>query len=274
MMKYTVLGSSGFIGSTVAALATAAGHQVWCPGRQDRLDSQHAGHLIYCIGMTADFRRQPHQTIDAHVTNLQRVLRTASFDSLTYLSSTRVYQHTDLAVVDEDSPLLVTAQEPGDLYNLSKLLGENLLLQHGGAVRVARLSNVVGNDVNSSNFLFSVLRDCVRRGRVELQQSLASAKDYVDVRYVAELLLRLGPHGQQNVYNIASGFRVSHRQILDHLTRLTGAKVTVAATAAEYSFPHISTDRVQQEFNTRTSSVVDRLPELVRCARRHFRKAA
>ncbi len=273
-MNYTVLGSSGFIGSQVAKLANQAGHQVWRPGRTDRLDAQHAGHIIYCVGMTADFRSQPHQTIDAHVSHLQRVLQTATFDSFTYLSSTRVYQHSALPIVDEESPLVVTAQEPGDLYNLSKLLGENLLLQHAGRVRVARLSNVIGNDVTSTNFLFSVLRDCLGRGGVNLQQSLESAKDYVDVRYVAELLLRLGHQGTQRVYNIASGFNVSHREILGELSRLTGAKVTVVENAVEYSFPLINTNRVQQEFGCSSGNVVDRLPELVMCAREHFRKAA
>lgn len=273
-MKYTVLGSSGFIGSRVAQLAKQAGHQVWCPSRQQPLDSQPAGHLIYCIGMTADFRQQPHQTIDAHISCLQRVLQTACFDSLTYLSSTRVYQHVNLPIVDEESPLVVTAQHSDDLYNLSKLLGENLLLQHAGRVCVARLSNVIGNDVNSTNFLFSVLRDCVQRGHVNLQQSLDSAKDYVDVEYVAQLLLRLGHQGTQSVYNIASGFNVTHQQILDELCRLTGAQVSVADSATKYSFPLINTNRVQQEFGCSSGNVIDRLAELVTCARAQFRNAA
>jgi len=273
-MKYTVLGSSGFIGSHVARMASMAGHDVWCPGRNERLDTNPAGHLIYCIGMTADFRSHPHQTIDAHVSQLQRVLQTASFESLTYLSSTRVYQHTPRAIVDEESPLFVHPQEPGDLYNLSKLLGENLLLMYDGRVRVARLSNVIGNDVTSANFLFSVLRDCVGRGRVHLQQSLQSVKDYVDVGYVADLLLRLGPQGTSRLYNVASGINVSHQQIMDELKRLTGAVVTVSSEAATYSFPLINTDRVQQEFNCRTGSVVERLPDLVNSVRQHVRKSA
>ncbi len=273
-MKYTILGSRGFIGSHVTALVASSGHDLWCPRRTERLDTQHAGHIIYCVGMTADFRQHPHQTIDAHVTFLQHVLKTADFDSLTYLSSTRVYQHTDREVVHEDTPLVATSQNAGDLYNLSKLLGENLLLQHDGCVRVARLSNVVGHDVMSANFLFSVIRDCVLRGEVCLQQTLASAKDYVDIQYVAELLLRLGPFGTQQVYNIASGYNVSHSQIIDRLTELTGAQMTVSADATPYIFPRIDTRRVQREFQLRSADVVEQLPDLVDCVRQHYRTAA
>jgi len=64
---------------------------VICPTRDESLDGRDLGHIIYCIGITADFRRRPHDTITAHVTKLQEVLTRTSFESLVYLSSTRVY---------------------------------------------------------------------------------------------------------------------------------------------------------------------------------------
>ena len=89
-MKFTVLGSSGFIGSHVASLAATNGHDVVCPTRNANLAGRSLGHAIYCIGLTADFRTRPHETIHAHVSKLQEVLQTTTFDSLVYLSSTRV----------------------------------------------------------------------------------------------------------------------------------------------------------------------------------------
>lgn len=273
-MKYTIFGSSGFIGSHVATAARESGHDVHCPDRSGISANKNLGHAVYCIGMTADFRRMPHQTIDAHVSRLQQVLQACEFETFTYLSSTRVYQHCAEAVVTEDTPLVVQSQDAGDLYNLSKLLGESILQTHGGKVRVARLSNVVGDDVMSSNFLFSVLRDCVQHGHVELQQSLESAKDYVDIRDVTSLLLRLGPEGSAGVYNLASGTNTTHQKLLSVITNLTGASVTVAQNAAEYSFPRINIDRMRREFSFTTRNVTESLPALVEQVRRFVRAAA
>ena len=94
-MKFTVLGSTGFIGSHVAALARSQGHDIYCPSRRDSLAGRDLGHVIYAIGMTADFRHRPHETIEAHeadvenrphetieahVTKLQEVLKQSSFE--------------------------------------------------------------------------------------------------------------------------------------------------------------------------------------------------
>ena len=47
--------------------------------------------MIYAIGVTADFRTRPFETMEAHVSVLCEILRDARLDSLTYLSSTRLY---------------------------------------------------------------------------------------------------------------------------------------------------------------------------------------
>lgn len=273
-MKYTVLGGGGFIGSHVAVVARSAGHDVWTPGRAVNLEGRDLGHVVYCIGMTADFRRRPFDTIDAHIVCLKEILQKCEFETLTYLSSTRVYQYLVTDEVTEETSLTVNPTQPGDLYNLSKLMGESLLLQHGTNVRVARLSNVLGNDPTSKNFLFCVLRDCVAKNCVELHQSLASAKDYVAVNDVANLLLRLGPEGKSSVYNVASGKNLSHGQLTERIGTLTGATVTVANDAQFYSFPTINIDRVTDEFSFRPVSILDQLPELVERVRNHCRIAA
>lgn len=273
-MKYTVFGASGFIGSHVAKLATAGGHDVYGPARNENVEKKNLGHVIYCIGMTADFRRKPHQTIDAHVTRLQQILQACDFDTFTYLSSTRVYQHCSESIVNEETPLAVRSQDPGDLYNLSKLLGESILQSHGGEIRIARLSNVFGKDILSNNFLFSVLRDCVHKGHVELQQTLDSEKDYVDLGDVTSQLLRLGPEGSNGIYNLASGTNTTHRQLLDLVTELTGATVKVAQNAVQHSFPRINISRMRQEFQFHSRSVIEYLPALVEQVRRSIKAAA
>ena len=253
-MKYTILGASGFIGSHVANLARREGHDVESPGRDENLDGRHLGHVIYSIGLTSDFRQRPHDTVTAHITKLQEILTRTTFDSLVYLSSTRVYARCAVddsagaQTVSESQPLSVLPSDFSDLYNLSKLMGESIALIHGPKVKVARLSNVIGMDLASDNFLISVVRDCLERGRVELKTSLESAKDYIGVDDVARLLLRIGVEGTQSIYNVASGTNTTHREIVATLTQLTSADCLVANGAPTTTFPPIDIRRIREEF--------------------------
>src|SRR6476659_903845 len=100
MSRFTVLGAGGLIGSRLATSLARAGHEVFAPPRDHELNGEPLGHVIYAIGVTADFRTRPFDTVAAHVCQLQKVLSEGHFDSLLYLSSTRVYQgHT--GTVDE-----------------------------------------------------------------------------------------------------------------------------------------------------------------------------
>jgi nucleoside-diphosphate-sugar epimerase len=263
-MMFTVLGASGFIGSHVAAHLSASGNECFAPERNDPvIYQQELGHVIYCIGLTADFRSRPLETVEAHVCRLRDILERARFESLLYLSSTRVYRGA--ADTREDVPLRVDPGDPDDLYNLSKILGESLCLSCGHpCARVARLSNVYGPDGASESFLAAVLRDALTAGRVVVNTAPASAKDYVGVHDVAPALVRIACSGRHRVYNVASGRNVTNEELLDGIRALTACRVTFAEGAQEVVFPAISTDRLRREFGFAADHVMDRLESLVR----------
>ncbi|WP_010588149.1 NAD-dependent epimerase/dehydratase family protein [Schlesneria paludicola] len=277
-MKYTVLGASGFIGSHLAALAQRQGHDVFCPARDAALEGLDLGHVIYAIGLTSDFRQRPHDTVTAHVTKLQEILTQTSFDSLVYLSSTRVYSRclTNMigsdgtVAVSEETPVSVLSSDFSDLYNISKLMGESLALTHGRKVKIARLSNVVGMDVTSDNFLISVLREGLKTGRVELRTALDSAKDYVSVSDVADILLRLGTSGKHSIYNLASGVNTTHREIVARLGLLTGTRFHVAPGSPTITFPPIDVRRLVDEFQYAPRSLDAMICSIVSGFRSHF----
>ncbi|MBL8492386.1 MAG: NAD(P)-dependent oxidoreductase [Rhodocyclaceae bacterium] len=262
-MKFTVLGATGFIGSHLVASLEAAGHRVAAPARGDpSVFSDDLGHAFYCIGLTADFRRRPFDTAEAHVCLLAEVLKRARFDSLLYLSSTRVYGRSESA--HETALVAADVGDSGDLYNLTKLLGESLCL-HGGreGVRVARVSNVYGGDFDSDNFLASILRDAIDDGKVVLRTSADSAKDYLSIGDLVALLPRIAVGGRHRIYNVASGVNLSHRQILQRLSEITGCRFEVPADAQAMRFPPIRIDRIREEFGFGAVSLLDDLPSLV-----------
>lgn len=259
---FTVLGASGFVGSRLVASLSAGGIEVFAPHRHDTsFYTRPLGHVLYCIGLTADFRSRPFETVDAHVCVLNRLLRTGDFVSLTYLSTTRVY----IGGADgrEESRLSVSSLDPPDLYNLTKLTGESICFNSGrDGVRVARLSNVVGDDTRSANFIFDIGRDALR-GHVKLMTHRESAKDYIAIDDVVDLLPLIATQGRERLYNLAAGVKVSHGEWLDRLMSLTGCTVEVAPGAPIVGFPDIDVSRISTEFAYRPRPVLDDLPGIL-----------
>ena len=273
---FTVLGASGYIGGHMVRFLRAAGHAVYAPrrGAPGALD-QPLGHVIFAIGLTADFRSRPLDTMDAHVSALAEVLRCGRFESLTYLSSTRVY--AGLPRGCENAALVVNPSDASDLYNLSKLAGEALCLaQPSRQVRVARLSNVFGADMDrgpqpSANFLAALIREATETGCIRLGTAPGSSKDYVAIDDVARALHRIALDGADRLYNVASGHNTANGDIAAAIARLTGCRVEVAPAALAVTYPPIDIRRLAALFPPESpwapANVLDRLSEILSARR-------
>jgi nucleoside-diphosphate-sugar epimerase len=264
----TILGASGFIGSQLARKLAAEGVEYRAIGRNDRIPAENLGDVIYCIGVTADFRTRPLDTVEAHVCALVEFIRRYQFDSLLYLSSTRVYADDEAS--HEYKPLFVSPRNAPDLYNISKLMGESIALNCARNARVARVSNVYGPDFHSDNFLPSIVRDAVSSGKLVLHTAPESAKDYVSVDDVVNALIQLAMRGREQIYNVASGVNVSHRELAEKLRALTGCEVEFEANAPIAKFPPIDVERLRSEFGFAPRSVLDDLPQLVESYRKEL----
>ena len=258
----TILGASGFIGSQLVKKLRDSGTEFLAPERGAEISGKPLGHVIYCIGLTADFRSRPFDTVNAHVCELLRVLSDYDFESLVYLSSTRLY-NPQLAVANEGDAIQVNPSDPSELYNISKLMGESLALSSGKKVRIARVANVYGGDFASDNFLSSIIRDAVTKGRVVLRTSSDSEKDYVSIDDVTGLLIKIARSGRQAIYNLASGVNVSNHALVEAISRMTKCEVEFLPNAPLIRFPSSSIDRVREEFGFSPRKVLDDLEELV-----------
>ena len=264
----TVLGASGFIGSRIVKRLETLGHEHRAVRRDDALPSGSLGHVVYCIGLTADFRSRPLDTVDAHVCKLLEVLRAGEFESLLYLSSTRLYNGADSTA--EETPLRIAPLDGSDLYNASKAMGESLVLHCGRPARVARISNVYGADFASDNFLSSIIRDAVTRNEIVFQTAADSAKDYISVDNVAGSLIEIATSGKERIYNLASGSNVSNGELAEQLHALTGCAIQFSQPSPRVTFPPINIDRLRAEFDFQPSRVLDDMPQLVDLYRRNL----
>ena len=247
----TVLGAGGWIGSALVAYLQQQGRQVQAVHRSGLeawiSESKTDGPVIYAIGLTADFRERPFDTVEAHVFILSKVLQQKNLSNLVFLSSTRVYSRSgDTA---ETAALPCLSSEPSDLYNLSKLLGESMVLQDPRpGLRVVRLSNVVGARQPNSTFLGALIAEAQETGSATIRQSPSTSKDYVGLRDVVRLLPMIAEHGKKRLYNLGSGSNSSHSDVAAWLER-NGMKVSFAAASeCAPSFPSLSIDRLRAEF--------------------------
>lgn len=266
-MKTTVIGAEGFIGRHVINRLEQLGLEAYGPKREElTLFDNYLGHVVYCAGVTSDFRQRPFDTIRAHISFLADLLEKAAFESFLYLSSTRVYvnQTTD-ETGEEEGELLVNPFQAEDLFNLSKITGESLCLTvNRPNVRVVRVSNVCGPDFESNNFIYSIIKDAVNDGKIVLQTSLDSEKDYITVNDVANLLIHIAHNGKQRMYNVASGVNTTNKQWVERISHYTGCKVEIASNAKTIKFPTMNIHRLQSEFNFKPQNCLDMLEDLIR----------
>lgn len=263
-MKFTVLGGRGYIGARLVAHLQSRGHEVSAPlEEQEWLSGRNLGHVIYAIGLTGDFRARLHDTIEAHVNVLARVLQKAVFDSLLYLSSTRVYGGLPKGTLAHEDMQLNVTPSADAIFDLSKLLGESLCLSTNlPRVRIARLSNVYGANQDPQTFLGSIFRDLAKDGKVTILESPDSSKDYIALDDVVKLLELISLNGIASIYNVASGISVTHRGLSRRFEDL-GHAADFAPNGATRSFPRIDNSRVVDEFHFTSRSLLDDLPVLV-----------
>ena len=248
-----ILGANGWIGSHLAAHLASRGE---APLLVDKSNIDEwlsvpdpVEKLFYCIGLTSDFRDKPYETVEAHVSLLSKVIQVKDIEKFVYLSSTRVYQGSNHG--SEDQPVIINSAVEGDIYNISKLMGESIVLNNtNNGFKVVRLSNVVGPGQPENTFLGSLLKDAKQAKKVIIKQHEKSSKDYINISDVVRYLDLIADCGLRRSYNIASGTNTTHAQVAAWLQQ------EFSGTAVEFSsspqpavqFPSIRIDRILSEF--------------------------
>jgi len=263
-MKFTVYGSSGFIGGELTKYLKSQGYSVETPKRGELpTNNEYLGHVIYAIGLTGDFRSHPFNTVEANVSELVRRIKDSKYDSWLYLSSTRLYGKSGNNTKENDLVSVVPSAD--GIYDISKLLGESICLALDlPTVRVARLSNVYGQGQSQHTFLGSIFRDIAVGDDILIYESEGSSKDYISIDSVVDLLTKIAISGQHRVYNVASGIPVQHGQLADVLRNISDVtNVTFKKNGIKREFPLIDTSRIVSEFGFKAGSVLRDLDKIV-----------
>lgn len=205
-MNVTVIGARGFVGSRLSRRLAEEGHALWTPAKGDPdLLIRDLGVVYYCAGLTADYDLRPFDTVEAHVSLLNEILRAGRFERLVYCSSTRLYDGQRKSEAHEAEALVFDPSDPRRVYDLSKALGENLTLTRSdGRGAVARLSNVYDWTDGAPGFLSEWLIAARTTRDLKLNTSPNIARDYIHLDDAVAALIAISNRGQ-GIYNVAAG---------------------------------------------------------------------
>ncbi|WP_428324991.1 NAD-dependent epimerase/dehydratase family protein [Nitrosopumilus sp.] len=261
-MLFTILGSSGFIGKNLVNHLRQLGIEVKTPDiRHEILEKTDLGHVIYAIG-EIKHKEKTQDFINSHVGYLTQILDDANFDSFLYCSATRVYSQS--MTTNEDSLLCTNSFNPNNLYTNSKILGESICLSYNNPkIKIARLSNVTGNNPNSDLFLPSLIRDAVDKKHIELFTTLQSEKDYVLINDVTKILPKILLDGKFRIYNVASGINITNEKLISKIQEITKCDFSISEHAFDYSFPKIDISRIKNEFDFYPQPILDTLEDII-----------
>ena len=248
-MHYTIFGSTGRIGSYLKKKLISDGNSVFSPSRKDYyLAHKNLGHVIYCSGVTSDFKYRSFDTIESHVCLLSFLLKHKNFKSFNYLSSTRL-NFPKRSFINKISPKFYGDYEI-DIYNASKLAGEALCIQSQiPNVKITRICHVVNpNDKQKENFLSDICGQA-KRGEILLNSSLKTKKNYIHIEDLSFLLKLIGPFGKKKFYNIASDNLISNNEIIKKLIKITKCSVIMSNNAQTILESKINIAILKKEFH-------------------------
>ena len=269
-MRFTILGSKGFIGKELAVYLEKKGHDCFIPEmREENLAGMDLNHVIFAIGVP-NFMKRPFDAVNGHVCQLKKILQESNFESLVYFSGTRVYNRMN--TTEEDQALLFNPLEHNDLYGISKVMGESLCIaSKNPRVHIARLSNVTGNNFSSHLFLPSIIREAVQTKKIKIFTSLKSEKDYVYINDVCDLIYKIAINGKDRIYNVANGQNIKSGQLLEKIKSLTDCQIEITPNAPEYSFSTISIKKIKTEFNFKPTNIIEKIDKIVKSFQKFYK---
>ena len=248
MSVYSIIGGNGFIGRSLVNYLERLGNEVHIYSRHNRPKiGDNLGRVIYCAGTTSDFRSRLYDTVDAHVTTLLQYTKQYGYESFTYLSSTRVYLNN--IDTSESEKIKVNSNIDEEIFGLSKLLGESICINGGEKFKVVRVSNVVGNDHESNNFIYSVFKEIISHKKLLLMTKLESSKDYIAIDDVIQMVVKIANSKNFGIYNLASGMNLDNLSILNVARKFINFEVEVDHKSRCLIFPRIDITRIRREFS-------------------------
>lgn len=243
-MNYTIIGATGFIGSNLNSYLKSIGINAFTPSRDYKFNTlDDLGTVFYCAGY-GDCTKNHNNILEANVLLLQNIICNAKFDKLLYISSTRLYINSTSS--KEDSNVNISHQDNRKLFNLTKLVSEELCRLSNKNIVIIRPSNVYGLALDSKLFLPQIIKNAIINNKIDMYVTPEYSKDYVSVDDLVSVMFKLSQANTKfaDIYNIASGVNVSARQIASIIEEKTGCDIIWHNVDCDEYFPKIEINKI------------------------------
>jgi nucleoside-diphosphate-sugar epimerase len=246
--KYTIFGSTGFLGINFKKYLKNKKYKVFCPLKKDYKFKKNLGHVLYCAG-TSDSLSNPVKALKANLSYLSNILLNNNFESFTYFSSIRVYSSNKSTY--ENSKILCNMSEKGIYFKNLKLAAESLCLQFDNPkIRVIRLSNLYGEHFDKQIYLMpSIIRNIKNNKKIILSISPASKKNYLHIEDAIKVSLNISKKGKLRVYNVASKSMIQINEILKQIKKIKKFDIDILNYKRIINEPKININRIKNEFD-------------------------
>ena len=260
-MKFTILGANGFLGSNIKNHLLENNFECYTPNiKKEDISNKSLGHVIYSIG-TVDFSNI-NKIVESNVCILKKIIDNSNFDSFLFISSARFYNNSKTTI--ETEKIEIDVNNKNNLYDLAKLLGESYCLSSKKEnIRIVRPSLVIGTNTPKNLFLPSIILDAISKGKITLRSSLESQRDYLRIQDFVKLIPEISLRGKEKIYNVAHGKNIKTKNIVDKIIKLTNCSVDVAPNSPINSSINVNIDRIKNEFNFKSESILSELENLI-----------
>jgi len=246
---FTIFGHTGFIGSHLKKRLQY--HKLILPKRGEIILNKNLGNIIYCVGSDL-WKKNPYDSFHANLGYVPEILKNNKFSSFNFLSSIKVYDNVYSA--KESSTLKVNPNDPNAYFKIKKICAESILFSQTKKFKVIRLGNIYGNNFNAPLALSTFIRDAIKLKKINLTVNENSLKDYLSIEDAINLILLIINKGKKNIYNVASGKRVSFNKITSEIKKITNCKVLKSNKKVKINEPKIDIKRIKNEFKFKQSS--------------------
>ena len=246
--KYTIFGSTGFLGKNLKDFLIKKKHHVFCPPKKKYRFNQNLGHVFYCAG-TSDSISNPEKALSANLIYLNNIILNNNFKTFTYFSSIRVYSANKLT--KENVKIECDLSERGSYFKSLKLAAESLCLQiNNPKIRIIRLSNLYGKHFDKQIYLLpTILKNFKQNKIIRLSISPNSTKNYLNVDDAVRISIQIARHGKFRIYNVASKSAIKIGEILKTLKVFKKIKIKISKNPKLTHESKINTNRIKKEFN-------------------------
>lgn len=267
-------GANGAVGRQIYSLLSKAGHTVWplvrseeqaAPWRQQaervivgdvcNLSALPAGvhHIIHAAASPITPDRFEKDNVDA-TRHLVQLAEYAGVRSFVYFSAMSVYGAVQSEKVDEHTPI----NNP-DPYGLSKLLGEQLVLEASPGIVpiILRMPGIIGAGAHR-NWLSRVKADMVAGRPIHFYNAAAVFNNAVHMEDLAQLCANIiSAESAAGIYTLAAKGVVP----ILHMLELMREALNSESELIELSSPHvswtISIDKAEQTLGYQAMNIED-----------------